>query len=136
MIVLDEHLKGLGVADGIRRWYRGRVSIITDLRPGSVIKDEAIPVLLRSVAAPTFVTLNSVHFWQRVQPEKAFCIVCLDIPTDRVNEVPILLRRLFRSAQFRTRGLRAGRAARVSGEQITHYAVRRAGLITTPLPPL
>ena len=45
MIVLDEHLAGLGVETAIRQWYRGRVCGITELRPGSVIKDEAIPHL-------------------------------------------------------------------------------------------
>ncbi len=47
MIVLDEQLLGRDLEIAIARWYRGPVLFITDLRPGSVIKDDAIPVLLR-----------------------------------------------------------------------------------------
>ena len=46
MIVLDEHLMGLGLDREVRAWYEGQVCYITDLRPDTVIKDEAIPSLL------------------------------------------------------------------------------------------
>ena len=58
MIALDEHLNGLEVERAIRQWYRGRVCSVMELRPGSVIKDDAIPHLLRGEREPTFVTLN------------------------------------------------------------------------------
>ena len=47
MIVLDEQLLGRGLGRDIAQWYRGTVQFITDLRPHTIIKDEAIPVLLR-----------------------------------------------------------------------------------------
>jgi hypothetical protein len=47
MIVLDEQLLGRSVEREIKRWYRGSVVFVTELRPGTVIKDEAIPGLLR-----------------------------------------------------------------------------------------
>jgi len=47
MIVLDEQLQGLGLEDTVARWYRGSVLVVKTLRPGTVIKDEAIPSLLR-----------------------------------------------------------------------------------------
>ena len=47
MIVLDEQLPGLGLEEGVARWYRGAVFVVNTLRPGIVIKDEAIPSLLR-----------------------------------------------------------------------------------------
>ena len=47
MIVLDEQLLGRGLERDIAQWYRGTVQFITDLRPHTIIKDEAIPVLLR-----------------------------------------------------------------------------------------
>ena len=59
MIVLDEHLQGLGIEDSLGRWYRGQICIVTDLRPGTTIKDDAIPTLLRASREPTFVTLNT-----------------------------------------------------------------------------
>ena len=46
MIVLDEQLLGRGLERDIAQWYRGTVQFITDLRPHTIIKDEAIPVLL------------------------------------------------------------------------------------------
>jgi hypothetical protein len=58
MIVLDEHLQGLELEDAIARWYRGTVVIVKTLRPGTVIKDDAIPTLLRRLKQPTFVTIN------------------------------------------------------------------------------
>jgi hypothetical protein len=33
--------------DAISAWYPGHVTSVTALRPGSVIKDEAIPALVR-----------------------------------------------------------------------------------------
>ena len=47
MIILDENVLGLRLDIPIARWYAGRVGYLTDLRPGTVIKDEAIPQLLR-----------------------------------------------------------------------------------------
>ncbi len=62
MIILDEELQGLGLEVAISRWYRGAVLIIKQLRPGTVIKDEAIPALLRRAKQPTFVTINHTDF--------------------------------------------------------------------------
>ncbi len=62
MIVLDEQLKNSGLAEQIARWYTGRIVTLTALRPGSVIKDDAVPMLLREVREPTFVTINVTDF--------------------------------------------------------------------------
>jgi hypothetical protein len=56
MIVLDEQLLGRGLERDIAQWYRGTVQFITDLRPHTIIKDEAIPVLLRRQAQPISTT--------------------------------------------------------------------------------
>jgi hypothetical protein len=53
MIVLDEHLQGVDLEDVIAHWYRGSVCFVGSLRPGTIIKDESIPHLLRSVRQPT-----------------------------------------------------------------------------------
>src|SRR5262249_52352740 len=58
MIVLDEQLLGRGIERNIARWYRGSVQFIIDLRPDTVIKDDAIPTLLRQQPQPIFVTIN------------------------------------------------------------------------------
>jgi len=62
VIVLDEQLKNSGVAEQIAGWYRGRIVNITSLRPGTVIKDDAIPMLLRQIRDSTFVTINTTDF--------------------------------------------------------------------------
>jgi hypothetical protein len=47
MLVLDEQLLNRDLETAPGRWYCGPVLFITDLWPGTVIKDDAIPVLLR-----------------------------------------------------------------------------------------
>jgi hypothetical protein len=75
MIVLDEQLLGANLEQAIGKWYQGNVCFITDLRPNSIIKDEAIPMLLRKEAQPTFITINERDFWRKVAISEYFCIV-------------------------------------------------------------
>jgi hypothetical protein len=72
MIVLDEELQGLGLESAISVWYRGAVIIINQLRPRTVIKDEAIPTLLRRVREPTFVTINYIDSGGELQQTRRF----------------------------------------------------------------
>jgi hypothetical protein len=51
VIVLDEQLLGRAIEDVIARWYPGIVCFVTDLCPGTVIKDEAILTLLKRILA-------------------------------------------------------------------------------------
>ena len=83
MIVLDEQLKNAGLVEQIGQWYRGRVGYITALRPGTVIKDEAIPALLCQVNDPTFVTINTTDFWGRITAEESYCITCFPLSDNR-----------------------------------------------------
>ena len=62
MIVLDEQLLGRDLETTIAAWYAGAVVHITDLRPHTVIKDDAIPLLLQQQSQPTFVTINVPDF--------------------------------------------------------------------------
>jgi hypothetical protein len=62
MIVLDEQLLGRDIELEIAKWYRGAVQFIMDLRPNTVIKDDAIPELLRQQSQSTFVTINEKDF--------------------------------------------------------------------------
>ena len=121
MIVLDEQLLSYGLYAAIARWYRGTVTVITQMRPNTVIQDEAIPVLLRTARQPTFVTINVADFWRRLTPDTRFCIACFAVPHTRAEEVPNLLRRLFALEPFRTRGRRLGKIARVSQRQVQYY---------------
>jgi hypothetical protein len=134
MIVLDEHLQGIGLEENIRRWYTGQVSVITALRPGTVIKDEAVPTLLRSASEPTFVTLNWSDFWQRTEPHEDFCLVSFNLPSSRASEISPLLRRLFRLPEFRSKAARRGKIARVDGERVSYYHARGPEIFQAPLP--
>ena len=91
MIVLDEQLLSYGLRTPIAHWYRGTVTAITHLRPGTVIRDDAIPMLLQASRRPTFVTINVLDFWRRLAPEARFCIVCVAVPHTRALEVPDLV---------------------------------------------
>lgn len=134
MIVLDEQLQGVGLEVAIAAWYRGRVSFVGSLRPDTIIKDEGIPHLLRSVRQPTFVTQNWKHFWQRASAHSDFCIVCFTSPSEQAREISPLLRQLFHQATFRTRTGRMGKVARVSGGQTTYYRVNDATIYVLPEP--
>jgi hypothetical protein len=102
MIVLDEQLLSYGVREPIARWSRGTVLDITQLRPQTVIRDDAIPMLMRAARRPTFVTINILDFWRRIPSDPRFCIACFAVPHTRALEVPELLRQLFRLVPFRT----------------------------------
>ena len=66
MIVFDENMHQRSSMDTVAAWYRDRVVSVTTLHLGTIIKDEAIPTLLRRAQRPTFVTTNIDDFWQRV----------------------------------------------------------------------
>ena len=134
MIVLDEHLQGVGLEDAIARWYQGQVCFVGSLRPGTVIKDDSIPSLLRLVRQPTFVTQNWKHFWQRAAAHSGYCIVCFTLPSEQAPEISGSLRRLFRLPAFRTRAARMGKVIRVSGEHATYYQVNDMQTYVLPLP--
>ena len=53
-----EQLLGRNIETGIEKWYRGVVRFVIELRPGSVIKDDAVSKLLRKRNRPTFVTIK------------------------------------------------------------------------------
>lgn len=121
MIVLDEQLLSYGLRQHFTQWYRGAIIDVTQLRPETVIRDEAIPMLLRTARRPTFVTINVADFWQRIAPEIRFCIVCVAVPHTRAQEVSVLVRRLFTLVPFRTQNQRLGKMARVSQRQVQYY---------------
>lgn len=122
MIILDEQLKHANLEEQIVQWYRGRVINITALRPGTVIKDDAVPLLLRQVTDPIFVTINTTDFWEQIGTGREYCIICFPLTDDRVGEISELLRRLLRLPEFRTKQTRRGKVARVSQRQIQYYA--------------
>ena len=130
MIVLDEQLLGRGIEHDIARWYQGKVQFIIDIRPHTVIKDDAIPTLLRQQSQPTFVTINARDFWQRVPGDPRYCVVCFTLSDARTRDIPHALRALFHRPGFRTKGQRMGKVIRVTQEEISYYTLQ-AGQMTT-----
>lgn len=135
MIVLDEELQGLGLEEAISRWYRGSVILIKELRPRTVIKDEAIPALLRKAKQPTFVTINTPDFWRRAAAEKSYCLICLKLTTEQVDAVPGYLRRLLRLPEFKTKNARMGKVALASARSIQYYSVEESLIHILGWPP-
>ena len=121
MLVLDEQLLGRDLDTALARWYRGPVLFITDLRPGTVIKDDAIPVLLRQQHQATFLTINESDFWRKVTIDAHFCVVCFALPDSRVGEIPTLLRAVFRLAAFQSKARRMGKVLRVTTTTVSFY---------------
>lgn len=80
----------------LARWYSGRVTFITTLRPQTVIKDDAITVLLRTQVEPTFITINEANFWQRTALDANFCVVCFPISDARVTVIDSRMRCIVR----------------------------------------
>ena len=121
MIVLDEQLLGRGLDRAIGQWYRGSVIFINELRPNSVIKDDAIPHLLRLVGQPTFVTINTTDFWQRTQIDRHYCVVCCTLTDPQATIIPQLLRRLLHHPDFRAKAKRMGRVIRIGPAHAAYY---------------
>ena len=132
MLMLDEQLLGHDLDTALARWYRGPVLFITDLRPGSVIKDDAIPVLLRQQHQATFVTINESDFWQRVTIDRRFCVVCFALPDSRASEIAQRLRAVFKSSAFRTKARRMGTVLRVTHTAVSYYTYRDPEIQTVP----
>ena len=123
MIVLDEQLHDERLFVAIRTWYPGQVVSTTDLRPGTVIKDDAIPTPLAPASRATFVTINVADFWQRVPARRSYGIVGVEVAQERVRELPELLRQLLRLPEFATRSARMGKVVRARPRLIEWYGI-------------
>jgi hypothetical protein len=121
MIVLDEQLLAPDLRKAIRRWYKGQVVGITQLRPGTLIKDDSIAALLPKASSPIFVTINVGDFWRRMKPDLRFMVACFDFPHEQARLVPDLLRQLLQLEPFQTKTKRMGKIAHVSRFQVRYY---------------
>lgn len=119
--MLDEQLLGRNIDVEITKWYKGNVRFIIDLRPHSVIKDDAIPELLRQQNQPVFVTINGKDFWRKVSIDNTFCIVCFALKDSQVNKIPQLLRSLFHHSEFKTKERRMGKVIRLKNKKPEYY---------------
>lgn len=121
MIVLDEQLLGRNLDKAIAAWYPGAVCFVTELRPHTIIKDDAIPSLLRQQKEATFVTINESDFWQLVEITTDFCVICVALPDSQALLIPELLRGILQHPRFQTKAQRMGCVIRVSINTLAYY---------------
>lgn len=129
MIVLDEQLLRPGIRESLEQWYPGRVMAITELRPGSIILDDAIPELLRSARHPTFVTINVTDFWRHIPADPRYCVACMPLSDNHMQEISQRLRRLFRLKGFRTQASRLGKIAWVGSSSVRYYDAKSPKIV-------
>lgn len=120
MIIFDENAKQQVLRD-TSVWYKGRVASITTLRLGTIIKDDVIPALLRSVKQPTFVTNNVFDFWQKIRAHPHYCIMCFVLPNQRMHEIPPKLQKILRMKEFRSKSARMGKVIRIRHQHFDFY---------------
>lgn len=131
MIVLDEQLLGYNLELTIGAWYPGAVRYITDLRPGSVIKDDNIAHLLHTQNDPVFVTINESDFWRKIAVNQRYCIACFVLPNSRAPDISNLLRSLLNQPQFNTKAKRSGKVILMTPNQTIRYYERDGSQIVT-----
>lgn len=117
-VILDDQLFDEEVLIPIARWTT--VQRLRNLRPGEVIKDERVPVILREIAQPTFVTID-MGFWRRELVDANYCILCFPLRNDEQKQIPDLLRRLFRLPQFHTKAARMGKVVQVTSTLLRYW---------------
>ena len=133
MLVLDEQLLGRNLEAALGRWYRCVVRFITDSRPGTVIKDDAVPVLLHQQQHATFLRINEADFWRKVAIDARLCVICFALPDSRAREIPGLVRAIFRLPRFRTKARRMGKVLRVAHPTVSYYTYRERQIREVPL---
>ncbi|MEP7340645.1 MAG: hypothetical protein ABI977_23135 [Acidobacteriota bacterium] len=109
MIVLDEEISFGIVQRPIQRWYPGKVITVRDLRPNARLLDPELPLYLRQLRSPTFVTINYRDFWREEYLHPAYCLICLKLTNDDAARVPDILREILKLPEFNTKAKRMGK---------------------------
>jgi len=92
---------------------------VEDLRPGEIIKDDRIPLLLRELKQPTFITID-VGFWNNNLVDPNYCILYFALQGHQQAQIPDLLRQLLHQQEFKTKANRMGKIAKVSTTSIDY----------------
>lgn len=121
MIVLDEQLNDKRIISAVEHWYEGQVAVIQELHPGTVIKDDAVPMLLLEKKDPTFVTINYDDFWQITPPNDGYCVICLKLRSNEKLKVGELVREVLGMPQYDTKQKRMGKVISLNHGHVTHY---------------
>lgn len=117
-LVLDDQLDVQIILPALAPWIRA--VRLQSLRPGEHVLDDRVPEILRALKTPTFVTIDH-GFWKRRLCHHRYCILVFALLTTEQQQLPRLMRRLFRLPEFRTRAARMNKVARVSDEVVTFW---------------
>ncbi len=117
-IILDDQLFPFEVLVPIARW--ATVQRLRDVHPNEVIKDERVPVILRELRQPTFVTID-MAFWSRRLCDVRYCIVCFPLRNDEQHLIPGMLRQLLRLPEFHSKAQRMGKVIQVGAHQTRYW---------------
>jgi hypothetical protein len=119
MFVIDAALANKLVLFPLQKWTRA-ISIRA-LRPNEVIKDDRIPVLLRELNKPAFITIDEAGFWKKNLCDRHYSILYFALNKDQQQLIPMLLRQLLRLPKFKTKSVRMGKVACVSTTNVKYY---------------
>ena len=134
MIVLDESLDDKRVMVPLRARCKGKVVSLRELRPGTIIKDDAVAALLRQYRNATFITINVTDFWRRIAADRRYSIICAQLPTESQGELPELFVRLLHHQEFRTIRKRVGKVIRLGTSEIAFYGMGNPTPVQLPWP--
>jgi len=126
MFVVDAALADKLVLHPIQAWTRA-ISIRA-LRPYEIIKDDRIPVLLRELKQPTFITIDEAGFWKRNLCDRRYAILYFDLDKDQQPLIPMLLRQLLNLPEFKTKSARMGKVVFINKTQVKYYQLREEKL--------
>lgn len=119
MLVIDAALSDKDVLKPLQKLMNTRS--IRDVCPYEVVKDDRVPVLLRTLTFPTFITIDEAGFWHRHLCSDAYCILYFALSEYQQERIPVLLRKLLHLPEFKTKASRMGRVVRVSLANIKYY---------------
>lgn len=122
MFVTDAALANKLVLAPLQEWTR--TISIRDERPNEVIKDDRIPLLLRELNYPTFITIDETGFWKKYLCDRHYAILYFALNKDQQSHIPKLLRRLLRLPEFKTKAARMGKVARISMTSVKYYQLQ------------
>ena len=131
-LVLDDQLDVLKVLPGLGRGLSA--TRLQALRPGEHILDDRVPEILLTCHEPTFVTIDS-DFWKRQLCHPGYCIVFVEVDFRRQQQVPGLLRKLFRHPGFNSRSQRMGKVIRVRASGVWYWEIGAKAVKQVPFVP-
>lgn len=132
MFVIDASLADELVLKPIQKIATTRS--VRDLRLYEIVKDDRVPVLLRELSSPIFITIDEAGFWRRRLCDRSYCILCFALNKNQQKLIPSMLRQLLRLPEFKTKTARMGKVARLSLANIQYYQLGKRALNLLPWP--